>query len=189
MTQQTMTVVQALRTTLVVPDKVLKALNDSTQRDLDQLTSRVTADNRIPHDYRRHLDNLFDAIGLTWEVMRDAYSNDPGYEYPEVARRRELKQALRALNLAARFVTEFLKMSTIPDYFHSRFELADMALRISACCESKCSPGPKTYNHPQFSRWHRISAQCKRRIANIYLDDAAESDKKAELGPQPRSMS
>jgi uncharacterized protein with HEPN domain len=181
------TVVAALREALVDADKVLKALNDRAERDLDQFI----AEDVRNHALREQFLSLGEASGQIWEIMRDAFSQGPDFEYPESIKRRELRQAMRTLNLGSRAVTALLKASAVEhgdganNYRNSpryRMEYAKQALYISEGFAGKCSPGPKNYNHPQFTKWHKLCAQCKRRIAAIYLDDARSSDEKAQQG-------
>jgi hypothetical protein len=194
--QQPMT--PALRATLVDADKVLKALNDLAERDLEKFIATIGTEDQRTYELRVPFLALEEASQLIWEIMRDAYSQGPDYQYPETKRRRELRQALRTLNLGSRAVTALLKASAFPfdqatvspfehvDYKnspHFRMPFATQALSLSESLAGKCNPGPKTYNHPQFSKWQKLCAQSKRRIAAIYLDDARQSEARAEEGP------
>lgn len=183
-------VIAALRETLVDADKVLKALNDKAERDIEQFIATIGTEQQHNHGLREKFLTLGEAQSVIWDVMRDAYSQGPDFEYAEGIKRRELRQALRTLNLGARLVTELLRASSFefePGNYRNgpryRVEFAKQALYLAEVFAGKCSPGPRTYNHPQFSKWHKMSAQCKRRIAAIYLDDARDSEEKAETGP------
>jgi len=187
--QQNISLTAALRLTLVDNDKVLKALNDRAEHEVNTFIASIGTDGIREHE--RYFTVLSEAMEQLWEVMRDAYSQGPDFEYPETNKRRHLRQALRTLNLGARAVNALLKRSAFEHEGHFtyrnspryRLSFAKTALTFAQSFAGKCSPGPQTYNHPQFSKWHKLCAQAKRRIAALYLDDARESEATAEAGP------
>ena len=185
-------VIAALRETLVDADKVLKALNDKAERDIEAFIATIGTEQQHNHGLREKFLTLGEAQSVIWEVMRDAYSQGPDFEYSEGTKRRELRQALRTLNLGARLVTELLRASSFefePGNYRNgsryRVEFAKQALYTAEVFAGKVAPGPEKYKHPQFSKWHKLCAQAKRRIAAIYLDDARDSDDMAAAGPVP----
>ena len=178
---------QTLRATLVDSDKIMKFLTDRAQRSFEEIVQRLKSRQYV--DMRVVTPIITEHSLMTWEVMRDAYSQGPEFEYQNPKQKRHLREALRLLNFGAHAVSTLLSYTRdtgtgeLVDSPTARLEVARTALSIAENLALKCTPGPKTYNHPQYAKWQRLIGQCHRRLAALNLEEAKRREQMAVLGP------
>lgn len=170
-------------------DKILEFLIDRALKVYEGYRNTVDNANECRVHPQASLDAIREAADQVWEIMRDAYSQGADFVYTDPKKRRELRQALRLLNFAARVVSDLLKESNQvflhhkgQNSWHAHLDTAMQAHYVAERIVALVTPGPKTYKHPQFAKWHGLNARSKRRIATIWSEAARVDEQLTKTG-------